>query len=312
MVLVGICFRVTLAAGMSDSSEQRIGSFTQGELQIASWWVRHRLELRRFGYGFVITICVLFWGYAIIGLLDAYVISYPRESRLTRQVAINQQLLAELEGDRPQQVNLSDVSVLNSTADRLDLSVEVVNPNPQWWGEFTYRFTISGEDTPLRKGYVLPSGKQVLSELGYKPQSRGGRNATISIDAVRWHRVDPVLTNGDYPSFYKNRFQVQAERVRYDTDISFNGKRVGQTSFTLVNSGAYGFWEVELFVRLYRGGTVSSIQAVKAQRVRPGEKREMQLIWPDNLTGVTKTEVIPQVNIMQPSAFLDPNFFQQQ
>ncbi|MCC7357712.1 hypothetical protein IT408_04400 [Candidatus Uhrbacteria bacterium] len=295
---------------MPDSPQQRIGSFTQGELQIASWWVQHRLELRRFGYGFIITICVLSWGYAFTGLLDAYVISYPRESRLMRQMAVNQQLLAELEGDRPEDVSLSEVSVLNSTADRMDLSVEVINPNPQWWGEFTYRFNLSGEETPLRKGYVLPSGKQILSELGYKPQTRGSRSAVISIDSIRWHRVDPMLTNGDYPAYYKNRFQINAESVRYDTSIAYNGKRVGQTNFTLVNSSAYGFWEVELLIRLYRGSTVSSIQTVKAQRVRPGERREMQVLWPDNLTGVTKTEVIPQANIMERSVFLDPNFFE--
>lgn len=295
---------------MPDSPQERIGSFTQGELQMASWWVRHRLELRRFGYGFVITLCVLFWGYAIIGLVDAYVISYPRESRLTRQMAINQQLLSDLESDRPQEVSLSEVSVLTSPADRMDFMVEIQNPNTQWWAEFNYRFSVSGEDTPLRKGYVLPSGRQVLTELGYKPQARGGRNAVVSVTNVHWHRVDPVLVAGDYPGFYKNRFQLVAEKIRYDTDLVFDSKRVGQTTFVLSNPSAYGFWEVELLLRLYRGGAVSSVQTIKVQKVRPGEKREIQVIWPDNLTGVSKTEIIPQVNLMDRKSFLDPKFFE--
>lgn len=295
---------------MPDSSQERIGSFTHGELQVASWWVRHHLEVRRFGYGFVITLCAIFWGYAIFGLVDAYVISYPRESRITRQIAINQQLLADLENDRPQEVSLSEITVLTAPADRLDFMVEVMNPNPQWWAEFNYRFTVSGEGTPMRKGYVLPSGRQVLTELGYAPQSRGGRAATVSIENVRWHRVDPTLTNGDYPAFYKNRFQFAADKLRYDTDIVFNSRRVGQTSFTLNNPSAYGFWEVEALVRLYRGGSLSAIQSVKLQKVRPGEKRDVQIVWPDNLTGVSKSEVIFQANVLDRSSFLDPQFFQ--
>jgi len=295
---------------MSDQQQDRIGSFSQGELQLASWWVRHRLELRRFGFGFLITICVLFWGFAIAGLVDAYVISYPRESRITRQIAINQQLLSNLEGDRPRDVSVTEVSVFNSTADRLDFMVEITNPNDQWWAEFNYRFNVSGEETPLRTGYVIPSGMNILTELGYTPKTRGSRNASLIVDNIKWHRIDPTLTNGDYPGFYKNRFQLSAKNLKYDTTINYNGRRVGQSSFDLVNESSYGFWDVSLLIRLYRGSSIAAIQTIHAERLKPGELRSLQVTWPDSLTGVSKSEVIPQVNIVNRASYLDPKFFE--
>ncbi len=296
-------------AELHQDNENKVGGLSRNELQFASWWVRNRLMLRRWGYGSLIALCVIFWGYAVWGMVDAYVISFPRESRIMRQIAINQQLLAGLESDRPQNVDTSEVSVFNSTANRLDMMVEVTNPNPQWWMEFNYRFNVSGEDTPLRTGYVLPSGKQLITELGFKPGAKGSRTATFAVDNIRWHRIDPNLVGDDYKKFFESRLQVQATNITYDTDIVFDAKRVGQTSFTLVNNGAYGYWNLDVVVRLYRGSSVSAVSVYKVDHFSPGESRDIKLIWPDNLTGVSKTEIIPQVNILNQAVYLPTKYF---
>lgn len=284
------------------------GRLTPGELQLASWWVKHRLLLRRLGYGSLVGISSLLWGYVLWGLLDAYAISYPRESRLTRDIALNQQLLLSLEADRPQDVGISDVSVFQSTEARYDMAVEVTNPNEQWWVEFNYSFNLSGEQTPIRTGYVLPKGMQVLTELGYKPKAAGGGSASLVVDNVRWHRLDPSIVGNSYIDFAKKRFDLTMEDITYDTDIVIGSKAVGQTSFTLVNNTAYGLWSVDLIIRLYRGPSVIGITKISAEKILPGEKRPMKVVWLDNIPGATKTEIIPQVNVIDRSVYLPTQY----
>ena len=291
------------------AGNEQSGGFTPGELQMASWWVKNRLMLRKLGYGSLIAVCAAFWGYVLWGFLDAYAISYPRESRITRDIAVNLQLLSSLESDRPQNLGLSDVGVFANTDNRFDMEVAVTNPNAQWWAEFNYRFNLSGEDTPLRSGYVLPGGEQHATEVGFKPTTRGGRSATFEIVNLRWHRVDPSMVGSSYPDFATQRQALEFRDLTYDTDLTVGNRKVGQTSFTLVNNGAFGYWNLELFVRLYRGSLPVAISSLTVANLSPGEKRPMQIVWLDNPSSVSKTEIIPQVNLLDPAAYLPTQYF---
>jgi len=285
------------------------GRFTSGELEFASFWVRNGPMLRRVGHGVLIALSVLVWGYSLWGLLDAYAISYPRESRITREIALNQQLLAGLATDIPQNVSLSSVDVYQTTDGRFDMSVELTNPNGQWWAEFNYHFNLSGEQTPIQNGYVLPQNKQILTQLGYKPKTPGGRSATLIIDNVRWHRVDPSVVGSSYKNYLGERLALSFQDLKYDTNITLGTTKVGQSSFTLVNNAAYGFWSLELVVRLYRGGSVVAVNSIKLDKILPGERRPIQLTWLDNVPSVTQTEIIPQVNVLDSSVFLPTKYF---
>ncbi|MBP9864718.1 hypothetical protein KBC54_04725 [Patescibacteria group bacterium] len=285
--------------------------FTPGELKVASWWTRNQIMVRRVGRGVLIGIAVLLWGYSFWGLLDAFAISYPRESRITRDIAVNQQRLVALETDRPQNVSLSQVSVLQTTENRFDMMVEASNPNAQWWAEFNYRFNLSGEETPMRAGYILPGSTQVLTELGYKPTQKGGRIAVLEVENIRWHRVDPAQVGPEYPAYAKKRMALDFQDIKYDTDIVIGTSRVGQTSFTVVNDTGFGFWSVDLIVRLYRGSSFVDINKISLDHLAPGERRPIQMTWFDNLPSVTKTEIIPQVNILNPKVFLPTEYFAQ-
>ncbi len=294
---------------MANNDDIPIGGFTTGELKVASFWIRNQRLLRRLLYGSLIGLNVLFWGYAAWGALDAYAISYPRESRITRQVALNQQLLTALGSARPQNVSTSDVSVFQSTDHRYNMVVKVTNPNDKWWVEFNYHFNISGEETPVRSGYVLPQSTQVLTELGYMPKALGGRSATLVVDNVRWHRVDSKFVGVSYKNFAAERFHMTFDNITYDTNIVIGKKRIGQTSFTLDNHTAYGFWKVNLIVQLYRGNSIIAVNQITVKNIQPGEKRPIQMVWMDNLPSVSKTKVIPQVNLLNPSAYLPTQYF---
>ncbi len=285
--------------------------FTEGELRTAQWWVAHQITIRKWFRIFLYIGNALLWGYVAWGLLDAYALSYPRESRLTQVVAENQQVLDRLWQDRPVNIGTGQVFVFKGTEDRVDLAVEMENPNADWWVEFVYSFRIAGTDTTPRQGFILPSSRVTLTELGVIPDTPGGQRAQLVIDHVRWHRVNPDAVAGDYSRFFQDRFGgVSAQNIRLDRQALEVGERqVPVTIFELQNNGPYGYWSVDVVVKLFRGNTFIGVNRVSLRSVKPGERRTVRLSWFEDLSGVTRTEVLPIVNILDPSVYLPASAF---
>ncbi len=279
--------------------------FTEGELEAASWWVRNRLVIRRWFRIVLIVLNVIVWGYVLWGLLDAYAISYPRESRITLEIASNQQNLDRIMQDRPLNVGTSAVLVFPTTEDRLDLAVDLENPNEQWWAEFTYRFNVAGEQTPARQGFVLPGELTTLTELGFKSASPNARTAQLIIDNVRWHRLEPSEVDYDYQKFIDERFGgISTQNVNFSTAQTTAGRSVSRTTFDVVNNGAYGYWSLDYVVKLMRGRTVVAVNKVNIRELKPGETRSVDLYWYDSIQSVTQTELTPVINLLDTNAYL--------
>ncbi len=279
--------------------------FTEGELKAANWWVRNELRIWFWVRFTLIAFNVLVWGYSGWGLLDAYAVSYPRESRITTEIASNQKVLDRIMEDRPENVGTSQVLVFSGTEKRLDVMVDVQNPNPFWWVEFNYYFNVSGEQTPTRQGFVMPNSTITLTELGFKPQTMGGRYGQLVVDNIRWHRVEPDQVNGDYALFADQRFGgVKVQNVKYDSAAPDLGRPASITSFDVVNRGAYGFWSIDYVVKLMRGSTVVGVNKVNVRELKPGETRHIELAWFETLTSVNKTDIQPVVNLLDQNSYL--------
>ncbi|MBU2566674.1 hypothetical protein KKG46_03895 [Patescibacteria group bacterium] len=279
--------------------------FTEGELKAAGWWVRNEVKIHYWSRMTLYVLNGLIWVYVGWGLLDAYAISYPRESRITQEIAANQQILDRLQQDRPENVGTSQVLVFTATEDRQDIMVDVQNPNKDWWAEFSYSFNVSGEQTPSRQGFVMPDSLVTLTELGFKPTKAGARSAQLQVDNIRWHRVEPSDVGGNYSEFINRRFGgVTVQNVLYDQGTTLNGKLAPKTSFVIQNQGAYGYWSIDYVVKLLRGNTVVAVNKINVRDLKPGESRPVELYWYDQLPSVNKTEVTPIINLLDPNSFL--------
>jgi len=112
------------------SADYTTGStLSDRDLEIASFWVKHRLTLRRLGYGSIIAIGSMFWAFTLWSLLDAYAISYPIESRIHLRILQNQNALAPLFLKGPTPLKPADSITFTNTDGRQDVLVEVENAN---------------------------------------------------------------------------------------------------------------------------------------------------------------------------------------
>lgn len=273
------------------------------DLRMASFWVRNHLLLRRLGYGSLMVIGGITWLFVLWTLLDAYAISYPRESRIPLRIMQNQLAASGLAAVAPKPIQPSETSVFTGTDGRQDFLVELTNNNEHWWIEFDYHFDASGELTPTRHGYVLPSDRRTLTELGFASKTKS-RTARLIVEDIRWHRVNPAEVGGDYKPFADLRRQFRFEDISYNHDLKIGEQTVGQSAFTFVNDSAYGYWGVELTVVLFRGDTPVGVTTIERRQVRPGESIPVSINWFENPAGITKTDVRASVNILDPNAYL--------
>lgn len=293
------------------SNNYQIGSgLSDKELAVSSWWVRHQLQLRMLGYGTLAVAIVGLWGYAAWSVLDAYIISYQRESQIPAMIAQNQLAQGGLTQTTPEPVQASSVLVFQNTDGRKDILVQISNSNPQWWTELTYKFRIGSEETPERKGYILPSSQRYLAESGWKGQGASASAAELEITDMRWHRIDPLQVKRDYTAFAAERLRFQIEEPSYASDLSINGNTVGQSSFVLRNASGYGFWGVDLTIILTRLGTPIGVTTLNAREIKPGEARSFTVHWFENMpSNVSETNIYADVNILDQSVYLPSTRF---
>ena len=289
-------------------SNYEIGSgLTEQELKTASWWVRNNIAVRRYGFGLLIAIGILTWGYTLWTVLDTYAISYPREQRITLNIANDQLSPNALAASAPQPIQASRVNIFDTTGSRQDFLVQISNQNVQWWAEFTYSFDLGGATTTQRTGYILPNTNRYLTELGWS--SVGVRNANVIIDNIVWHRILPQDVDRDYNTWLDQRMQLKANNVAYTSNVLVDDKNTGQTTFLLTNPSSFGFWSVNLTVILYRGDTPAAVNAITLEDVKPGESRQVLVNWFENPMYITRTEVVPNVNFLDPSSYLSSTYF---
>ncbi len=286
-----------------------IGSgLTEQELALASFWVRNRPLLRKLVYGTLIALNVVFWGYVLWTLLDAYAISYPRESRITQIIAQNQLDQSSLVAIAPKPLQPTESLAFPSTEARTDFIARLANPNSIWWATFTYHFEADGASTPDRKGFILPNSQRYLTELGWKGQTVP-RTAELKVTNLKWMRVDPRFVGADYEAFAANRLQFAFDQIAYRNDITLNEKNVGQTSFLFKNPSGYGYWATDLTIVLYRADRPVAVTTITQKEVKPGEVRPITYTWVENFTGITKTDVSAVTNVLETDAYLPSTRF---
>lgn len=287
----------------------QIGSgLSDQELKLASFWVRNKLILRRVGYGALMAVGGALWLFVLWSLLDAFAISYPREARIPRLISTNQITIESLRSVAPDPIQISSVTVLDTTEGRRDMLVEVTNPNTMWAAEFTYRFNIGGALTPVRQGFILPASQRYLTELGYTPET-AARSAELVVEDIRWQRLSPNQVGANYTAFAERRLDFTFSEITYQSNVEFNGSSIGQSSFVLNNNAAYGYWDVDVTVILYRADRPVGVTTIREREIRPGEARPIRINWFDNLTGISKTEIRAAVNILDESSYLPTTRF---
>ena len=182
--------------------------------------------------------------------------------------------------------------------------VAVHNPNPQLAADFSYRFNVSGELTPVRRGALRPGEVTYLGEFGFRQEKAGGKSAALTVDDLRWRRVDPGTVGGDYDEWIARRDAFIISDVTHTSNVEINKKKFLRTTFIFENPTAFGYWNVDLYVILKRADVPVAATRMTLSRVASGDVRTVSLDWFEQLPNITDTEIVPVVNFLDPSAYM--------
>jgi hypothetical protein len=191
-------------------------------------------------------------------------------------------------------LEVTQESVFSIGDDQFDLYAELLNPNDDWWAEFTYHFLTDEGDTEVQDGFILPSEEKPVVDIAYESTANISR-VELVIDSVDWHRVDHHLIP-DYETWEDDRLNLLIEDAAFSQQTEFD-EIFGQVAFTVTNSTAFSYYTPKFFILLMRGSSVVGVNRTSLSDLESREEVEMGINWFGTLPSVTSVEIIPEINL---------------
>ncbi len=265
--------------------------------KLSVWWVEHRAFLKRSAIALFIAFDVVLLLFGGWHLLDAFAVSSGAEQNaVMRMVVLGQSdLRAYTDENAATDLEAGEGRVISIGNSRYDLYTTLLNPNDDWWAEFTYAFSSGDLTTDSRIGFILPSEEKSVVELAVESTSPI-QAATLVIEDVTWHRVDHHAI-ADYETWASDRLNFLISASSFEKETRFDGETYGRTTFMIENDTAYSYYDVGLFVLLLRGSSVVGVNRTTLSSLESGVEAEVTVNWFGTLPSVSQVLVVPELNI---------------
>jgi len=273
--------------------------------RLSVWWVSHRALLRRLGLGALAAFDAMLLLFALWTFLDSFAISYGDDQREVAKLAVfgQEDLRAYSKASAAAPIAQEAVRVFDIGGNRQDFYTQLVNPNEDWWVEFTSQFAFGNTLTPPSPGLLLPGESKPVIALAV--ESNGPvSGAELLLSNVIWHRLD-AHEIPDYPTWQDDRLRMEITDAVFTNETGFEGKPFGRTTFQVFNNTAFGYYDPVFYVLLKRGASVVGVNRVTVASLGAGERAEIALNWFGILPSASAVEVVPDL------ALFDPRVYQQ-
>ncbi|MFA6594490.1 MAG: hypothetical protein WCT16_04540 [Candidatus Buchananbacteria bacterium] len=268
---------------------------TSQQLKWSYWYVTNKLFLRKALIVTLIVVAVLFWLYALYGLIT-YLLDFNRlNTEAASMLHSPSAAQAILDQSQPQPLKFSEVMVLPATAGHYDLAVEVKNPNAGWLGLFDYRLSANGSTTPARSGFVLPGDDKYLIGIG-----SDSAQVNFIAENFRWQKIE------NFAALKKDRNRLVIENEQYLSPVKTG--EPSRISFDITNDSSYGFWQVNAAALLYSGGSLVAVNYATITRLESLETRTIEMNWSHSLPSIDSIQILPEVNYLDSNSIIPPGY----
>jgi len=280
--------------------------FSEREFRFAKWFAGHKEQLRKILIIFLIIIDVGL--FAFVGWkFGIYFLGKEEHEKIIQQPTQSEIDIPYFkEHFQPEELIVQEVQVLKhlslSGEGRFNYSflTKIVNPNEKWMiSKMEYRFVYAGGTTESRETFILPQTEKYIFASG-DHFANGPTNAELEIIDLQWKRV-----KGAEVDTLKILDKVYAEDVElFQTSSDERIFQMPEVTFIARNDSVHGFWEIPFLIVLYQDQRILDVNSIVVSRLRGGEKRQAELIWPYHVPGANRAEVFPQLNILDPDVFM--------
>jgi len=202
-------------------------------------------------------------------------------------------------------LKVAPVQVL-AVGDRSDLAVQVENINLKFSVSLSYCFVQGdGQEIACQSSFVLPGQQKYFLAFNQDLSAVSGR-PTLKIKDIFWQRLN-AHDVPDWPSFAQARLNFAIKNLTFNNQ-SRSGLSdkifLNNLQFDVVNQSPYGYYEVPLNILLYSGSELVSVQRYFLSNLLADEERHVDISWPGSLPSTIRTEVQPDINILDSQVYL--------
>lgn len=278
-------------------------NLTEQQLAFGYWFVMHKPQLKRIGFGILVAFDAIMIGFGVWGLVNHYLVSWNRDFVVRRDLGrsiVPHNTVVTL---GPEQLITKSVQVFQSSGGRYDFLAVLQNPSQDWYAEFTYQFVSGSGTTPEARGFILPMEEKYMAQFAQEMMSLP-RGAELYISDVAWQRVDRHVIR-DFEAWRRERTNFLVTDVEHKT-VEAIDRTVARTSFKIENRTAFGYWRLGTFVVLLRGSSPVAANFITLDQFDSGDVRELDVNWFESLPSSSTVDIRPEVNLFDPSAYLPP------
>jgi hypothetical protein len=282
--------------------EDPTGEFSNQSLELATWYAKHHLLLRK-----IVIIFLIVWSVATLGtsifLLGRYFIfEYARDRANLQNLSFSYIAPGVFDRFDPTPLAFSPAQIFPGIVDHYDFFAEVNNANTEWLAIVTYRFSSSLGTTPTREAVVLPGQTRPITVFGFESV---GAPSSVALEVVgtSWRRVDPH-TIPDPISFIDQRISLAISDFVYTPPSQTQGLVVPSVRFSLTNTSLFDFWEFPCIVKFERAGQTVGISPIILSQFLGGEVRPISIGIFSFEGNIDSVVIEPLVNVFDPSVFL--------
>jgi hypothetical protein len=274
-----------------------LGGQTMQKLGFGFWFVKNKRYLFLGLIGVLILISVIFYSKFFYNLYDY--IRYTPEERKAREelstVSVNPGTNRGASDLQQGQLN----SFFSNSA--YDFVVTIKNPNNNFFAHISYCFLDGETELSCSSNVVFPEENKYLISLANKLE-RKPANLKFILKSIVWERID-TKKYGDWKNYYQDRSNFDISQVNFNVDLS--GSNANNLSFSIKNNSAYNYWELPLAIVLFNGNTVVGVNTYVLFELMSKESRDINFSWPGLAAGVSRAEVIPNLNILDSNNYIN-------
>ena len=250
------------------------GEFSTREFKLATWYVKHKLLLRKIFVGFLVAWCFASIGYSFGNFILYLTVGYSQDQIMYVKQVQETQNYDELKVFyAPKALQVKNVNVYPSASDRYDLSATVINPNTRFIATLKYRFTYGSGQTEIRESTLLPLEVRPVIYFGAESTSYISAPKLV-IEKTEWKKVSTHSVK-NVANFISERKIFNAENFVF-TGASELGADTSRVEFDLTNKSNFGFYQPEFYIELYDGGVVGYLYIIE-DKFKTGETRHIDV-----------------------------------
>jgi len=263
------------------------GGLSLNKLSFGLWFSEKRKLLNKIVIFFLVIISISLFSYSIYNYIFYFLNSSDDNNQSLVVVSSPKNQVADLIVSSPQ-------TFLNNGS--YDFSAFLENPNERFKATFKYCFKIDGVQFLCDNSFIFPSERKILTAFN-KEINNLQSNVSLEIENVAWQRID----NREIPNwqqYLNERLNFSLRNINLNTNNDLNN-----LSFEITNNSAYSYYEVPLNISFYRQGDLAGVHRHIVTDFAAGETRSIRLSWIADLYGVNKTEIIPELNILDENVY---------